>query len=157
MSDDERGFWGAHPSPPSRTVSDSPPAPFPAPGAGTMPPCGTLCSQPFIPPVGMESCGSPRSPGGPLPGRTAPAARLGAVPDGALPAAPTPAVALSPAGPGCPVRRGGGDTSSGLGTALPGNTAALPWRRALAAAGQCWVAEEGVKEPGGHADTFFGI
>lgn len=100
---------------------------------------------------------SPGGPGGPLPGRPAAAARLGAVPDGALPAAPTPAVALSPAGPGCPVRRPGGDTSAGLGTALRGKPAALPWRGSLAAAGQCWVAEEGVKEPGGHADTFFGI
>lgn len=93
-------------------------------------------------------------------GRTAPAAPavagLGAVPDGALPAAPTPAEALSPAGPGCPVCRGGGDTSARRSPAR-GKTAALPWGRSLAAGGQRWVAEEGVKEPGGHADTFFGF
>lgn len=44
-----------------------------------------------------------------------------------------------------------------LGTALRDKPAALPWTACGKVSGQCWVAEEGVKEAAGHADTLFGI
>lgn len=162
MSDAERGFWGAHPSPPSRCTAGQRHTPH-----QRLEPARRPIAGPSIPPVGMGSRGSPGGAGGPVAGGTA-HPRLAALWRGRERCRERCRMEPSPALPPPPWRSAlrGRDVlfaaaagTRRLGTApAAGKAAALPWRRrALAAAGQSWVAEEGVKEPGGHADTFFGF
>lgn len=166
-SDDERDFGCPSLSSPRvycRTVSNSPPAPLP--GAGTVPPCGTLGSQPSFLRLEWEAAAHLAGPGSRA-GQDSPGcprcSGAGSGTGWSPPRCSHPRRGAQPCGAGMSYSPGTRRLGSARhGTAQPcGGKLQLchgvPVGRSLAPSGQCRVAEEGMKEAGGHADTFFCI